>query len=72
MSAKFHLAITADGRVVKGFLSGGNVNGVEAAPELVREVSGCAAPADRGYDSDEFRRILKGTMPSRWRHGEKT
>jgi transposase len=23
-------------------------------------MSGCAATADRGYDSDEFRRILKG------------
>jgi hypothetical protein len=40
MSTKFHLAITTDGQVVEGFLSGGNVNDVEAAPELVREVAG--------------------------------
>jgi transposase len=50
MSTKFHLAIT----------SGGNVNDIEAAPELVRGVVGCAVMADRGYDSDKFRKLLKG------------
>jgi transposase len=60
VSTKFHLAITGGGQVVEGFLSGGNVNDIEAAPELVREVAGCFVMADRGYDSDGFRRILKG------------
>jgi transposase len=60
MSTKFHLAISSGGQVVEGFLSGGNVNDIQAAPELVREVVGCAVMADRGYDSDGFRRILKG------------
>jgi transposase len=65
MSTKFHLAITTSGQVVEGFLSGGNMNDIEGAPELVKEVAGCAVMADRGYDSDEFRRILEGnnTIP---------
>jgi hypothetical protein len=60
MSAKFHLAITSGGQVVEGFLSGGSVNDIGAAPELVQEVAGCAVMADRGYDSDKFRKLLKG------------
>jgi hypothetical protein len=38
MSAKFHPAETSGGQVVEGFLSGGNVNYIEAVPELVRDV----------------------------------
>jgi IS5 family transposase len=60
MSTKFHLAITTGGEVVEGILSGGNVNDIQAAPELVEEVVGCAVLEDRGYDSDEFRRKLEG------------
>jgi transposase len=60
MSTKFHPAITGGGQVGEGFLSGGNVNDIEAAPELVREVVGCAVMADRGYDGDKFRKLLKG------------
>ncbi|MDR0374268.1 MAG: hypothetical protein LBH85_00890 [Treponema sp.] len=61
---------TSDGQVAEGFLSGGNVNDIEAAPELVRDAVGRAATAGRGYDSDEFRRILRGNnnepaMPGR-------
>jgi transposase len=58
ISTKFHLAITSGGQVVEGILSGGNVNDIEIAPELVEEVVGCSVLADRGYDSDEFRRTL--------------
>jgi hypothetical protein len=54
------LAITSGGPVVEGLLSGGNENDIDAAPELVREVVGCVVMADRGSDSDEFRRLLKG------------
>ena len=59
ISAKVHLAVTGDGRLVCGFLSGGNCNGVNAAPELVAEVHGCFVLGDRGYDSDGFRRELE-------------
>jgi len=46
--------------VVEGFLSGGNVNDIAAAPLLVEQVVGCFVSADRGYDSDGFRLMLKG------------
>ncbi|MDR2098104.1 MAG: transposase, partial [Spirochaetaceae bacterium] len=58
MSTKFHLAIRTGGQVVEGLLSGGNVNDIEIAPELVEDVVGCSVLADRGYDSDGFRRTL--------------
>ena len=60
MSTKFHLAVTTGGQVVEGFLSGGNENDIDAAPELVRDVVGCFVMADRGYDGDKFRRELTG------------
>ncbi|MDR1072357.1 MAG: transposase [Treponema sp.] len=41
-------------------LAGGEVNDVTAAPELSEETAGCAVIADRGYDSDVFRRKLEG------------
>ena len=59
ISTKLHIAVTSDGRLVLGFLSGGNVNDIEVAPELVEEVVGCFVMGDRGYDSDSFRRILE-------------
>jgi transposase len=44
---------------VEGLLSGGNVNDIEIAPELAEDVVGCSVLADRGYDSDGFRRTLE-------------
>ncbi len=44
---------------MEGFLTDGNVNDIEAAPELVEDVVGCFVSADRGYDSDCFRQILR-------------
>jgi hypothetical protein len=41
MSTKVHLAIPTGGEEVEGFLNGGNVNDIQAAPELVEEVVGC-------------------------------
>jgi hypothetical protein len=38
MSTKLHPTVTSGGQVVEGFLSGGNVNDIEAAPELVQDV----------------------------------
>jgi transposase len=64
MSTKFHLAVTAGGQVVEGLASGGNVNDIDVAPELVRDVdvdvAGCLVIADLGYDSDRFRGELAG------------
>jgi hypothetical protein len=51
--------ITSDGRLGAGFLSGGNVNDIEAGPELVGDVVGCFVLGDRGYDSDVFRREME-------------
>ena len=43
------------------------MNDVVAAPALVEEVIGCYVPADRGYDSDDFRRELEAnnTIPAK-------
>jgi transposase len=41
-------------------LAGGEVNDVAAGPQLSEDIAGCAAVADRGYDSDVFRRELAG------------
>jgi transposase len=43
---------------VEGFLTGGEVNDVVVADELVENVVGCAVLADRGYDRDGFRKSL--------------
>jgi len=53
------MAVTGDGDLARGFLSGGNRNDVKAAPELAEEVYYCRALGDRGYDSDKFRRFLE-------------
>ena len=65
ISTKLHVAVSGDGRLVCGFLSGGNRNDVVAAPELVEDVYGRFVIADKGYDSDEFRRLLvsNGNVP---------
>jgi len=44
---------------VCGFLSGGNVNDVTVAPELVEGVYDRPVLADMGYDSDRFRGMLE-------------
>ncbi|MDR1985998.1 MAG: transposase [Treponema sp.] len=60
MSRKFHRTITTGGQVVEGFLRSGKVNDIEETLDLVRERVGCEVMADRGYDRDEFCRLLKG------------
>ena len=47
------------GLVEEGFLGGGNVNDVVAAPIFVEDVIGCYVAADLGYDRDDFRRELE-------------
>lgn len=59
MTTKFHLAITADGHLVEGFLTGGNIHDVTVANELTKDVVGCSVLEDMGYDSDEHREYLR-------------
>ena len=60
MTTKLHLAITADGHVIEGFLTGGETHNVSVAEQLVDDVFCCYVIGDRGYDSDDFRTLLKG------------
>ena len=50
--------MTADGHLVEGFLTGGNVNDISVADQLTEDVYGCHVPEDKGYDSDEHRIML--------------
>ena len=59
MTTKFHLAMTADGHLVEGFLTGGNVNDISVADQLTEDVYGCYIPEDKGYDSDKHRIALE-------------
>jgi putative transposase len=59
MTTKFHLAITADGHLVEGLLTGGNIHDVTVANELTKDVVGCSVLEDMGYDSDEHREYLR-------------
>jgi transposase len=60
ISMKFHAVITGDGRLVEGLLTGDEVHDVKATPKLIEDIAGCVAIADRGYDSNEFRKELEG------------
>ena len=59
MTAKLHLAMTADGHIVEVFLTGGNVSDVTVADQLTSDVYGCYIPEDKGYDSDRHRVFLR-------------
>ena len=65
MSTKLHLAVTLDGHVVDGFLTGGNKADISMADELTEEIFGCYVLEDKGYDSDKHRISLrdKGNIP---------
>jgi len=51
--------ITAEGHLVEGFLTGGNVNDVTVANELTKDIIGYSVIEDMGYDSDAHREYLK-------------
>ncbi len=53
------MAITADGHIVEGLLTGGNVHDVTVANELTKDVVVCSVLEDMGYDSDEHREYLR-------------
>ncbi len=59
ITTKLHLAITAEGHVVEGFLSGGNDHDVSVANALFEDVFECYILEDRGYDSDAHRDFLR-------------
>jgi transposase len=59
VTTKLHLAITAEGHVIEGFLTGGNVSDVTVADSLFSDVFGCHVVLDMGYDSDRFRDVLR-------------
>jgi transposase len=60
ITAKFHAAVTGGGRLVEGFLGGGQAADVTAAARLTEDVIGCTVLADRGCGSGAFRRELRG------------
>ena len=45
--------------MVEGFLTCGETADVSAGPELTENIAGYPVIADRGYDSDKFRRGLE-------------
>ena len=45
--------------MVEGFLSAGNHHDIIYAEQLVESIYGCKILADRGYDSDAFRALLR-------------
>ncbi len=59
MTTKLHLLITAEGHVVEGFLTAGNVSDITVAESLFADVFGCHVVLDMGYDSDPFRGVLR-------------
>ncbi|MDE3016650.1 MAG: hypothetical protein KGI29_07015 [Pseudomonadota bacterium] len=57
MTTRLHLAITAAGHVIEGFLSAGNTSDITVADGLFTDVFGCYVVLDMGYDSDPFRDV---------------
>lgn len=59
MTTKLHLAITPEGYVVEGMLTGGNVADISVADCIMENVFGCYVIEDKGYDSDKHRANLR-------------
>lgn len=59
MTTKLHLALTAEGHIVEGMLTGGNISDITVANEIMSDVFGCYVVEDRGYDSDAHRDFLR-------------
>ena len=53
ITTKLHLAITAEGHIVEGFLTGGNI-----PLWLTDDIVGCYVVEDKGYDSNKNRQNL--------------
>jgi IS5 family transposase len=61
MTTKLHLAITPEGYVVEGMLTGGNVADISVADSMMENVYGCYVIEDKGYDSDKHRASLESS-----------
>ena len=58
MTTKLHLAITPEGYVIEGMLTGGNVADISVADYMMESVYGCYVIEDKGYDSCKHRANL--------------
>ena len=58
MTTKLHLAITPEGKIVEGMLTGGNIADISVADNMMEDISGCYVIEDKGYDSDKHRANL--------------
>jgi len=58
MTTKLHLAITPEGAVIEGMLTGGNVADISVADFMMENVFGCYVVEDKGYDSTKHRANL--------------
>jgi hypothetical protein len=50
ISSRFHAAVTGDGKLVEGLLSGGQIHDVSVAAELTEDITGCA------YDRERYKK----------------
>ena len=71
-----HLALTAEGHIVEGLLTGGNIPDIVVAHELTEDVVGYYVVEDKGYDSNKNRQDLMANnnipvIPSRKNRKEK-
>ena len=49
MTTKLHLAITAEGHIVEGMLTGGQIHDFTVADDLLDDVVSCYVVEDMGY-----------------------
>ena len=63
LTTKIHMLADALGRPLRFKLTGGQVNDIVAAPEMIDAVDGGALIADKAYDSNAFReRVAQAGM----------
>ena len=58
-NTKVHALVDINGMPIKIILGAGNRHDILSAPELVKGETGRHILADKAYDSDEFRRLLR-------------
>jgi transposase len=58
-TCKLHVVVDALGNLLKFVLTPGQVNDITQGPALIADFSGGFALGDKGYDSDEFRALIK-------------
>jgi len=59
LSTKIHTTVDENGIPIRILLSYGNVHDVQLAGELIENLNGKTALEDRGYDSEDFRKIIQ-------------